>query len=39
MVHSVSLLGILTSVTLKYADNIVRAFAAAGSIVLATLVS
>ena len=38
-VASMSLLGIMTSVTLKYADNIVRAFAAAGSIVLATLVS
>lgn len=38
-VASMALLGIVTSATLKYADNIVRAFAAAGSIVLATAIS
>lgn len=38
-VASMSLLGVATSATLKYADNIVRAFAAAGSIVVAALVS
>lgn len=38
-IASMSLLGIATSATIKYADNIVRAFAAAGSIVVAALVS
>jgi UDP-sugar transporter A1/2/3 len=38
-VASMSLLGIATSATLKYADNIVRAFAAAWAIIATSLVS
>lgn len=38
-VASMSLLGIVTSATLKYADNIVRAFSASGSIILTSLLS